>query len=321
MTRSKPRASAVAIGLCILGLGSIAPAVAGGIAEQVRNGISAYSGKHFAAAEKRFAAALAHEPGSPTAALDLGTAQYREGKYRKALSSFRRAATDRLASQRMQELATYDQGKALAKIGDRAAAGNPAAAVGAYRKSVEAFQRALQVDPHLKSAAYNIEVVRRRIRRLEQKPPKRSPGRAPGTGGTGKRIGKNASSKNGRSKSRAKAGSGIASTANQSTRPGRSRNGAGAQGRKQGSARQATKPVDGKPKTSGGTTPPAAPPGSRGSTANGSRIGTTPKSLGAGTRSSSAASVAQRILNAESRHPRIMNLSGQQVTPHVAQNW
>lgn len=184
MSRTSRRTAAAAMMLCLFGFGAAVSAAAAGVAEQIRQGVVAYAGKHFVTAGKHFGSALARQPASPTAALDLGTAQYRAGKYRKALASFRRAATDRLASGRVQELANYDQGKALAKLGDRAR--NPSTALGAYRKSVEAFHRALQIDPHLRNAAYNIEVVRRRMKRLERKLPKRPSGRPKGGGRKGK---------------------------------------------------------------------------------------------------------------------------------------
>lgn len=319
MRRVRGRTAVVVAALLALGLGSAVSAVAGGISEQVRQGIAAYTGKHFATAGKRFSSALAREPGSPTAALDLGTAQYRSGNYRRALSSFRRAATDRLASTRLQGLANYDQGKAFAKIG--AHARNPSVAVGAYKKSAEAFHRALQIDHYFKNAAYNLEVVRRRIHRLEKKLPKRPSGRPSGKGHTGRGSGGASSSKNAQAKSPPKGKGSAGASGRRSRAGGQASAGSGASKRRRASSTRPENRGQGNARQSNGV----AGSGSHGSSAGSFAIGKSPGGRPAGPRSgpraSTAANAAQRILNEESKHPRIMNIDRRQVSPHVSRNW
>lgn len=146
----------------------VGPVFAGGVAERIHQGVSAYQRGHYGAAASAFESALKREPASPESAFDLGTAEYRDGKYSEALKSFQKAEAANAASPELQARASYDQGKSLAKLGDAQAAKNPRGAVGDYKKGVEAFTRTLQVDPSMKKAGYNIEVLRRRIQKLEQ---------------------------------------------------------------------------------------------------------------------------------------------------------
>ncbi|HUX20231.1 MAG TPA: tetratricopeptide repeat protein [Spirochaetia bacterium] len=153
----------------LLGFSVVGGLFASGVAEQIGAGGKAYSQERFAQAESDFKSALKREPASAAAAYDLGTAQYRQGNYPAALKSFRRAATADTASPSLQAKASYDQGKALAKLGDAAAARSPATAMSDYQKGVESFQRSLQINPSNPNAGFNIEALRRRIQRLEQR--------------------------------------------------------------------------------------------------------------------------------------------------------
>ena len=144
------------------------PLFAGGVAEQIHKGVQAYQRQDYGAAVNAFSSALKREPTSPEAAFDLGTAEYREGKYSQALKAFQKAEAADTASQELQSRASYDQGKSLAKLGDALAAKNPRGALSDYKKGIEAFTRTLQVEPSMKRAGYNIEVLRRRIEKLEQ---------------------------------------------------------------------------------------------------------------------------------------------------------
>ena len=154
---------------------------AGGVAEQIHHGVQAYQQHNFKAAAGAFESALKREPASPESAFDLGTAEYRDGNYSQALKSFQQAEAANTAPQELQARASYDQGKSLAKLGDAQVVKDPRGAVQDYKKGVEAFRRTLQVDPSMKKAGYNIEVLRRRIKKLEQKlkqqpPPEGKPG-------------------------------------------------------------------------------------------------------------------------------------------------
>lgn len=167
--RERPeRRALLAIGATLLlffGLGCQAVA-ANGVAELVGKGVSSYDKGHFTAAARQFATALSRDPSSPRVAYDLGAAELGQGNDKKALTYLEQAENSPDAAGSLQAAASYDKGEAYAALG-AAADADPSAALAYYRKSARAFHHALEISPSRSAAAYNLDIVRRRIKRLE----------------------------------------------------------------------------------------------------------------------------------------------------------
>jgi tetratricopeptide (TPR) repeat protein len=84
-------------------------------------------------------------------------ALFRQGNYQAALAAFQRIENPPpvLAAE-----VHYNQGNALARLGQEAGQSDPKAALDYYRLSISAYTRALALDRHHPGAASNIEVVR-----------------------------------------------------------------------------------------------------------------------------------------------------------------
>jgi tetratricopeptide (TPR) repeat protein len=85
------------------------------------------------------AAILRLEPTNVPALINLGTMKYNQGKYKVALSLYRRATV----ADPGHPLALFNLGNALDELGQ-------------YSKAAEAYRRALAIDPRYADAHYNL---------------------------------------------------------------------------------------------------------------------------------------------------------------------
>jgi Ca-activated chloride channel family protein len=138
----------------------------GGGTAQVRQGNQAFTQGDFKEAAARYSSAREKQPGSPEPLYNLGVALYRQGNYQGALSAFR---SIRSSDRELTALAIYNQGLALARIGQQIERVSPDKALELYTRSEESFQRALQLQPGNEDAAINIEVARTWIERARMK--------------------------------------------------------------------------------------------------------------------------------------------------------
>ena len=140
----------------------------GAVPERVEEGNQAYQEGAYHDAAARYETAREEDPDSPVPLFNMGVALYRQGNYTAALTAFQSLQVDgRQASDRnIVALAHYNQGNALARMGRSTGPEGPQDALRLYERSIAAYQRALDLDPEISDAAYNIEVVRHWIEEL-----------------------------------------------------------------------------------------------------------------------------------------------------------
>lgn len=138
-------------------------AFARGASRLVAEGNVAFLKGSLAEAAARYEDAREENPDSPVPLFNLGIVLYEQGNFPAALTAFQNIepVNDELAP-----LIHYNQGNALARIGEMEESENPQEALEYYLKSVAAYKRVLSIDPGHVESAYNIEVVRTWIRDL-----------------------------------------------------------------------------------------------------------------------------------------------------------
>jgi tetratricopeptide (TPR) repeat protein len=128
-----------------------------GAAELIAEGNAAMQSGRPAVAAARYEKARAAAPRSAVPLFDLGLALFRQNNYQAALAAFQ------AIEHPPPDLAAavhYNQGNALARLGQEAGQSNPKAALDYYRQSIAAYKRALVLNPRYLEAATNLEVVR-----------------------------------------------------------------------------------------------------------------------------------------------------------------
>jgi len=140
----------------------------------------AYKKGDYAAAEKAFADAAKGNPATPALPYDLGTVQYREGKFPEAAAAFQQSIAKspsgnlkRLAD---QEDAYYDLGNALYRSGQATEHSNPQDTLQKWNDAVKAYDTALQLRADDADAKYNRDLVKRKIDALQQNSPQNQGG-------------------------------------------------------------------------------------------------------------------------------------------------
>lgn len=123
-------------------------------ADDVARGLAAYEREDYAAAVDALTAAREAAPDDARVAFDLGTAHYQAGDPEAAVPLFEAAITSAEdAALRAQSL--YNAGNAYAQLGQ-------------FDRAVDAYERALRIDPSDMDAKANLELVRHLIEEREQ---------------------------------------------------------------------------------------------------------------------------------------------------------
>jgi Ca-activated chloride channel family protein len=141
--------------------------LAGPAQELVAQGNTAWQANRHPEAVLLYQKALALRPDSPEALYDLGAALYRTGDFARALESFDRAA--RLSRRgRVAVLVRYNAGNSAFQQGLSLVNNDPRGALSLMEHALDSYREALRLDAGLRDAAYNVEVVRKWLRLLEQ---------------------------------------------------------------------------------------------------------------------------------------------------------
>jgi len=141
-------------------------AFARGASRLVAEGNAAFLEGSLAEAAARYEGAREENPDSPIPLFNLGVVLYEQGNFTAALTAFQNIET---VNDELVPLLHYNQGNALARIGEMEESENPQEALEYYLKSVAAYKRVLSIDPGHIESAYNIEVVRTWIRDLVER--------------------------------------------------------------------------------------------------------------------------------------------------------
>jgi tetratricopeptide (TPR) repeat protein len=168
--RSRPfRGQARTAGLAIaaaLGVGAQADASVPQAESDYRNG-------KFAQAAEEYRRASDQHPGDPRLQLNLGTATYKSGNYAAAAAALQRALhTEHLA---LQQQAYYDLGNVEYRQGEKTSQSVPQQTIDRWKESIASYEAALKLSPTDPDAAYNRDLVKRKLAELEkqQKDPRK----------------------------------------------------------------------------------------------------------------------------------------------------
>lgn len=147
--------SGVVVALLLL----VAPVGANSPQDFVDQGNAAYGREDYDKALSSYDEASVAAPESPHIAFNKGAVYYRQGEYTKARESFEEAAL-KSTETHLAARCKFNLGNTAFREFERQQDSDLEKALEACRESVGHYQEALRLDPELKVAAENIEVVR-----------------------------------------------------------------------------------------------------------------------------------------------------------------
>lgn len=127
----------------------------------------AYEHGDFAASQRDYAAAAAHDPKQPLLAFDAGAAAYKAGQFPEAAQAFQasvNASTSgdahRLAD---QQDGYYNLGNTLYREGQKTEQADPQATIDTWTRAVKSYDAALQLRPNDADSKFNRDLVSRKL--------------------------------------------------------------------------------------------------------------------------------------------------------------
>ena len=157
--------SACAGSLAIIPLLCAIPVNAQSARNLVQQGNQAYESGNYKDALDSYEEAAALEPDSARIWFNKGDALYQQGEFDKAADAYEQAAL-RGEDSRIEALSKFNQGNASFRGGIELAQENPKQALAGIERGVRLYQDALDLDPSLNDARYNVEVARRAMKAL-----------------------------------------------------------------------------------------------------------------------------------------------------------
>ena len=136
--------------------------------DRVVAGNRAFHAGEFTDAIEAYGQGLVDHPDSPVLNFNMGTANYKAGKYTAAISSFSRVQPQAADPKRTAKTA-YNAGNSQYKLGAHAEEHNPQAALTAYTNALASYRRALGADPTDQDTKFNYEFVTKRLEELQEK--------------------------------------------------------------------------------------------------------------------------------------------------------
>ena len=136
------------------------------------NAAKAYAQGDFAAAQKDYAAAVAHDPKQPILQFDAGAAAYKAGAYTDAARAFQ-ASVDAAQSGNAKRLADqedayYNLGNTLYREGQKTQQSNVQQTIDTWTHAVKAYDAALQLRAGDADGKFNRDLVNRKLAALEK---------------------------------------------------------------------------------------------------------------------------------------------------------
>ena len=150
-----------AIGSILLSCIIIAPLHAGAESAGILviQGNELYAAGAYDKALEAYDKAMTEQPGSGEVFFNKGNVFFQKGEYDQAREAYQSAAlhTKDLS---LEASAHYNLGNTIYADGQKRLESDPRKALSQWEQSIHHYQEALRIDPHLKEAAQNIEVVR-----------------------------------------------------------------------------------------------------------------------------------------------------------------
>ena len=136
--------------------------------DRVVAGNRAFHAGEFADAIEAYGQGLVDHPDSPVLNFNMGTANYKAGKYTQAIASFSRVQPQAADLKRAAKTA-YNAGNAQYKLGAHSEEQNPQAALTAYTNALASYRRALGADPTDQDSKFNYEFVTKKLEELKER--------------------------------------------------------------------------------------------------------------------------------------------------------
>lgn len=125
----------------------------------VTSGNDLYGAGEYDKALEAYEKALAEQPDAGEIFFDKGNAFFKKGEFDKARDAYQSAAL-KTKDLSLEASAHYNLGNAIFAEGQKQLEADPQKALSQWGQSIHHYQEALRIDPRLKEAAQNIEVVR-----------------------------------------------------------------------------------------------------------------------------------------------------------------
>lgn len=120
----------------------------------IQEGLNQYEKGLYQEAEKSFAKARSNRPDDHRLDYNLGSSQYKQGKYLEALQDYTQAAQQGSNSQ-MKNNSLYNSGNALFKLGK-------------LKEAEAVYKKVLTLDPSDMDAKFNLEFVREQLKKKKE---------------------------------------------------------------------------------------------------------------------------------------------------------
>jgi len=129
------------------------------VGKLVAKGNKKFAGEDYDGAMKFYEEASVKAPESPIVFFNMGDVLFMKGRYDEAREKFQEAA-EKTKDLHLEALSWYNTGNCAFKQAERQMDSDLRKALDYYRESIQFYQTALEKDPELKEAAYNLEVTR-----------------------------------------------------------------------------------------------------------------------------------------------------------------
>ena len=120
----------------------------------IQEGLNQYQEGLFPEAEKNFAKARSNRPGDRRIDYNLGSSNYKQGKYEEALKDYTQSALDG-SYPHLKRNSLYNAGNALFKMGK-------------LKEAEKTYKNVLALDPSDMDAKFNLEFVREQLKKKKE---------------------------------------------------------------------------------------------------------------------------------------------------------
>jgi len=120
----------------------------------IQEGLNQYQEGLFPEAEKNFAKARSNRPGDRRIDYNLGSSNYKQGKYEEALKDYTQSALDG-SYPHLKKNSLYNAGNALFKMGK-------------LKEAEKTYKNVLALDPSDMDAKFNLEFVREQLKKEKE---------------------------------------------------------------------------------------------------------------------------------------------------------